>query len=91
MAERFSFKWNDFDTNTSKALGLLRNEDFLQDVTLVVEDSHQVAAHKLVLSACSDYFKTIFKNYRSAFNRFDTYIKFWKISFSSFFYIIEIG
>ena len=48
-------------TNTSKAFGLLRNEDFLQDVTLVGEDNHQVAAHKLVLSACSDYFKTIFK------------------------------
>ena len=61
MAERFSLKWNDFDTNTSKAFGLLRNEDFLQDVTLVGDDNHQVAAHKLVLSACSDYFKTIFK------------------------------
>ena len=61
MAERFSLKWNDFDTNTLKAFGLLRNEDFLQDVTLVGDDNHQVAAHKLVLSACSDYFKTIFK------------------------------
>ena len=61
MAEKFSLKWNDFDTNTSKAFGLLRNEDFLQDVTLVGEDNHQVAAHKLVLSACSEYFKTLFK------------------------------
>ena len=61
MAERFSLKWNDFGTNTSKAFGLLRNEDFLQDVTLVGEDNYQVAAHKLVLSACSSYFKTIFK------------------------------
>ena len=62
MAERFSLKWNDFDTNTSKAFGLIRNEEFLHDVTLVGDDNHQVAAHKLVLSACSDYFKTIFKN-----------------------------
>ena len=62
MAEKFSLKWNDFDTNTTKAFGLLRNEDFLQDVTLVGEDNHQVAAHKLVLSACSEYFKTIFKS-----------------------------
>lgn len=61
MAERFSLKWNDFGTNASKAFGVLRNEDFLQDVTLVGEDNHQLAAHKLVLSACSDYFKTIFK------------------------------
>ena len=62
MAEKFSLKWNDFDTNTTKAFGLLRNEDFLKDVTLVGDDNHQVAAHKLVLSACSEYFKTIFKS-----------------------------
>ena len=55
MAEKFSLKWNDFDTNTTKAFGLLRNEDFLQDVTLVGEDNYQVAAYKLVLSACSEY------------------------------------
>ena len=61
MAEKFSLKWNDFDTNTTKAFGILRNEDFLQDVTLVGKDNHQVEAHKLVLSACSDYFKTLFK------------------------------
>ena len=62
MAEKFALKWNDFNTNTTKAFGLLRNEDFLKDVTLIGEDNHQVEAHKLVLSACSDYFKAIFKN-----------------------------
>ena len=62
MTENFCLKWNDFTTNTIRAIGLLRNEDFLQDVTLVGEDSHQVAAHKLVLSSCSEYFKDIFKN-----------------------------
>ena len=62
MAEKFCLKWNDFTTNTTKTFGLLRKEDFLQDVTLVGEDNHQVAAHKLVLSSCSEYFKNIFKN-----------------------------
>ena len=62
MAEKFCLKWNDFTTNTTKAFGLLRKEDFLQDVTLVGEDNHQIAAHKLVLSSCSEYFKNIFKN-----------------------------
>ena len=57
MSKKFTFKWSDFDVNTSKALSLLREEDFLQDVTLVGDDNSQIAAHKLVLSACSEYFK----------------------------------
>ena len=62
MSEKFCLKWNDFNSNASRAFGLLRGEDFLQDVTLVGDDNSQVAAHKLVLSACSEYFKNIFKN-----------------------------
>ena len=61
MSEKFCLKWNDFNSNTSRAFGLLRSEEFLQDVTLVGDDNSQVAAHKLVLSACSEYFKSIFK------------------------------
>ena len=62
MAEKFVLKWNDFSSNASKAFGLLRNEEFLQDVTLVAEDNTQIKAHKLVLSSCSEYFKNIFRN-----------------------------
>ena len=61
MGEMFCLKWNDFSSNASRAFGLLRSEDFLQDVTLVGDDNCQVAAHKLVLSACSEYFKNIFR------------------------------
>ena len=62
MTEKFCLKWNDFSANTTKVFGLLRKEEFLQDVTLVGDDNHQVAAHKLVLSSCSDFFKNIFKS-----------------------------
>ena len=61
MAEKFCLKWNDFHSNASKSFGLFRNEDYLHDVTLVSDDHKQVSAHKLVLSACSEYFKDIFK------------------------------
>ena len=64
MSERFCLKWNDFETNVSKSFGLLRNEDYLHDVTLVCDDNKQVSTHKLVLSACSEFFKSIFKNNR---------------------------
>ena len=62
MPEAFSLKWEKFHSNVSKSFGLLRNEGYLYDVTLVGDDHQQVSAHKLVLSACSEYFKDIFKN-----------------------------
>ena len=62
MSERFSLKWNDFQSNVSKSFSLLRNEEYLHDVTLVGDDHRQLPAHKLVLSTCSEYFKDIFKN-----------------------------
>ena len=66
MSEKFSLKWNDFQSNISKSFELLRNEEYLQDVTLVSDDDCQVKAHKLVLSASSSYFKKIFmKNNQS--------------------------
>ena len=61
MSEKFCLKWNDFQSNVSNSFSLLRNEDYLHDVTIVTDDNEQVEAHKLVLSACSEYFKNIFK------------------------------
>ena len=61
MSEKFCLKWNDFHANVGKTFKSLRYEDDLFDVTLVSDDDHQVSAHKLVLSACSEFFKTIFK------------------------------
>ena len=61
MSEKFNLKWNDFDANVSKSFGRLRNEDYLHDVTLVGDDYTQISAHKLVLSACSEYFQQVFK------------------------------
>ena len=61
MSEKFCLKWNDFDSNVCKSFGKFRNEEYLHDVTLVGDDHTQISAHKLVLSACSEYFKEVFK------------------------------
>ena len=58
-SEKYCLKWNDFQTNVSKSFGLFRNESYLHDVTLVSDDYKHIPAHKLVLSACSEYFKNI--------------------------------
>ena len=63
MSEKFCLKWNKFTSNASKSFGLFRTADYLHDVTLVSDDHKQIAAHKLVLSASSEYFRNIFKNY----------------------------
>ena len=54
-----NFYWNDFSSSASRAfIDLLQDLNF-SDVTLVCDDSQQLSAHKVVLSASSDFFKSI--------------------------------
>ena len=61
MSERFSLKWNDFQSVVSQSFSVLRGEEDFYDVTLVSDDQTQIPAHKLVLSASSHFFKSILK------------------------------
>ena len=68
QSEKFFLKWNDFQANVSQSFTKLRKESSLFDVTLVSNDLRQVSAHRLVLSACSEFFKTLFENNKSNSN-----------------------
>ena len=59
--EKFSLKWNDFETNASNSFRNLRKEEQFFDVALVSDDQQLVSAHKLILSASSEFFKNILK------------------------------
>ena len=59
MSEKFSLKWNDFQSNVSRSFSQLRAEEEFFDVSLVSDDQKMMSAHKLVLSASSPYFKHI--------------------------------
>ena len=61
MSEKYCLKWNDFHHNVSNSFHTLRREDYLHDVTLVTDDHKQIAAHKLILSATSEYFHSLFR------------------------------
>ena len=59
MEEAFSIKWTEFHKNISQSFNELREEETFFDVTLIAEDEVQIQAHRLVLSAGSDFFKSI--------------------------------
>ena len=59
-SEKFCLRWNDFKSNISEAFRDLREEKDFFDVTLACEDN-QVQAHKVILSACSPFFRNILR------------------------------
>ena len=59
MAEKFQLKWNDFSSNVVRSFSSLRSDVDFSDVTLVSDDQKKIAAHKVVLSTCSAYFKNV--------------------------------
>jgi len=59
-SEKFCLRWNDFESNISVAFRELREEKDFFDVTLACEDS-QVQAHKVILSACSPFFRSVLR------------------------------
>jgi hypothetical protein len=59
-SKQFCLKWNNFQNNILNAFESLQNTEDLTDVTLTCEGIN-VKAHKFILSACSPYFRTVFK------------------------------
>ncbi|CAG7828110.1 unnamed protein product [Allacma fusca] len=58
--QQFSLKWNNYSQHIVTAFEDLRGEDDLTDVTLSCEGK-RIKAHKVLLSACSVYFKETFR------------------------------
>ena len=58
--EKWCLKWDQFDQNIREYFKTLRDEQNLFDVTLATEDGHQIQAHKIILSAGSNFFCDIF-------------------------------
>jgi len=62
-AEKFCLRWNDFESNISSAFRELREDKDFFDVTLACADD-QIQAHKVILSACSPFFRAVLKRNR---------------------------
>jgi len=59
-SEKFCLRWNDFESNISVAFRELRDDKDFFDVTLACDDE-QIQAHKVILSACSPFFRTVLR------------------------------
>jgi len=58
--EKFCLRWNDFEKIISSSFRDLREDKDFFDVTLACDDN-QLQAHKVVLSACSPFFRSVLK------------------------------
>ncbi|XP_015177953.1 PREDICTED: broad-complex core protein isoforms 1/2/3/4/5-like isoform X3 [Polistes dominula] len=59
-SQQFSLRWNNYLRHITCAFGTLRTDEDLVDVTLSCEGK-RIRAHKMLLSACSTYFRDLFK------------------------------
>jgi len=59
-SEKFCLRWNEFENNISQAFKELRDDKDFFDVTLACDDE-QIQAHKVILSACSPFFRSILR------------------------------
>lgn len=58
--QQYSLRWNDFHASILSSFRHLRDEEDFVDVTLAC-DGCSFTAHKVVLSACSPYFRRLLK------------------------------
>ncbi|XP_059099055.1 broad-complex core protein-like [Tigriopus californicus] len=59
--DNYCLKWNDYEKKYVETFRDLRDDEYFTDVTLATE-GYSVKAHRVILSACSNYFHAILKN-----------------------------
>ena len=62
-ADKFCLRWNEFESNIGIAFRELREDKDFFDVTLACDDE-QIQAHKVILAACSPFFRKVLKRNR---------------------------
>ena len=61
-SDNYVLKWNEFHTCVANSFTDLRNAEEFLDVTVAVDQHHQLQAHKVILSASSPYFRSMLIN-----------------------------
>jgi len=89
--DNFCLRWNDFAENVSGAFKELRSESDFFDVTLACTDSgsRTLQAHKVILSACSNFFKSTFRQQTNANKHPNPYIYLRGVTFNDLTSILD--
>lgn len=64
-SEHYCLRWNNHQSNLLGVFSQLLRDESLVDVTLACSEGTTIRAHKVVLSACSSYFQTLFIDHPS--------------------------
>ncbi|CAB3238789.1 unnamed protein product [Arctia plantaginis] len=64
-SEHYCLRWNNHQSNLLGVFSQLLHDESLVDVTLACSDGASIRAHKVVLSACSSYFRSLFVDHPS--------------------------
>ena len=59
--EQLNLKWRDYSSSVVSVLKSLKGSEDFSDVTLACAGARQFTAHKVILSACSPYFRKLLK------------------------------
>ena len=59
-SQKFCLKWNNFQNSVTSVFENLRQDEELVDITLCCE-GQKIKAHRMMLSACSPYFRDLLK------------------------------
>jgi hypothetical protein len=89
--DNFCLRWNDFAENVSGAFKDLRAESDFFDVTLACSDSgaKTLQAHKVILSACSTFFKGMLRQQMSAHKHPNPYIYLRGVSYNDLVSVLD--
>ena len=70
-SDNFCLRWNDFESNISSSFKELREDSELFDITLCCDNGIDlVHAHKVILAACSPFFRKILRHQKHLQNPF---------------------
>ena len=89
--DNFCLRWNDFADSVSGSFKELRSESDFFDVTLACTDSGSktLPAHKVILSACSNFFKSTFRQQTNANKHPNPYIYLRGVTYSDLTSILD--
>ena len=59
--EKFCLRWNEYESNLGTALRDLRDSNDFFDLTLACDDAQEIQVHRVILSACSSFFRNILR------------------------------